>query len=232
MKVHFYKYLNFLETFFIVLFGLFMAKTLGFDFTLDLKIFFQAFFYFLLFFVFLESVSNRKEITRFVGSELRKAINQFLEESEASQRRIASFSPVFSGDFGRILSLTISYLVTFLIEARGFIKKYVFSKYNLLALFLFGLLAEIFLITTPSDLITLSIMGVWIITVRLFKFKGRASIIWTLIFLASCPFLLIFNNLPFAEKLARWAYMFLMVGVLQTFWEIKEQISQSDDSKV
>jgi len=39
-----------------------------------------------------------------------------------------------------------------------------------------------------------------------------------------CPFLLIFQKEPIAEKAAVWAYMFLLVGVIQMIIEyVKEK---------
>ena len=65
----------------------------------------------------------------------------------------------------------------------------------------------------------LFLTGLWILSVFHFKFEGRVSISLALGFLILCPFLLIFNKETIAEKSAVWAYMFLLVGVIQMIIE-------------
>jgi hypothetical protein len=55
------------------------------------------------------------------------------------------------------------------------------------------------------------------------RFEGRVSVAGALIFLALCPFLLIFKKDPIAEKAAIWAYMFLVVGTIQMFVEYAKE---------
>jgi len=72
--------------------------------------------------------------------------------------------------------------------------------------------------------VILFLTGLWILTVWLNHFEGRISIAGGLIFLAMCPFLLIFGKEAIAEKSAIWAYMFLAVGVGQMIVEyIREE---------
>jgi len=84
--------------------------------------------------------------------------------------------------------------------------------------------SDIFIFDSTQDLVILFLTGLWILTVWLNHFEGRISIAGGLIFLAMCPFLLIFGKEAIAEKSAIWAYMFLAVGVGQMIVEyIREE---------
>ena len=103
-------------------------------------------------------------------------------------------------------------------------KEYVFNQTIILVLVLLGILLDIFIFKFTSDLLILILTALWILSVYHFKFKGKASIGLALGFLILCPFLLIFKKELIAEKAAIWAYMFLVVGVVQLFVEyLKEE---------
>lgn len=78
-----------------------------------------------------------------------------------------------------------------------------------------GVLFDIFFLKFTSDLVILFLAGLWVLTVRLYKFEGRDSIKVALGLLILCPILLIFKKDFIAEKAAIWVYMFLVVGVIQ-----------------
>jgi len=82
-----------------------------------------------------------------------------------------------------------------------------------------NILFDIFVLKFTSDLLILFLTGLWILLVCLFKFKSDVSISLALGFLILCPFLLIFKKGLIAEKSAIWAYMFLVVGVVELFVE-------------
>jgi len=92
-------------------------------------------------------------------------------------------------------------------------------KHFLLGVCAFGIFIDIFLFNFASDLITLFLIGLWILSVWLYKFEGRVSVAGALAFSVICPFLLILKKEPIAEKAAIWAYMFLVVGVGQLLKE-------------
>ncbi|OQB43715.1 MAG: hypothetical protein BWY03_00626 [Parcubacteria group bacterium ADurb.Bin159] len=86
-----------------------------------------------------------------------------------------------------------------------------------------GILLDIFIFPFTSDVVILILTGLWIGAVVGWKLEGRFSIFAALIFLTLCPFLLIFKKDPLAEKAAIWAYMFLVVGVIQQLIELKRK---------
>lgn len=92
-------------------------------------------------------------------------------------------------------------------------------KHFLLGACTLGIFIDIFLFTPTADLVILFLTGLWVLTVWLYKFEGRVSIAGALVFLAMCPFLLIFKKELIAEKAAIWTYMFLVIGVAQEFIE-------------
>ena len=86
-----------------------------------------------------------------------------------------------------------------------------------------GILLDIFIFPLTSDVVILILTGLWIGAVVGWRLEGRFSILGALIFLTMCPFLLIFKKDPVAEKAAIWAYMFLVVGVIQQLIELKRK---------
>jgi len=103
-----------------------------------------------------------------------------------------------------------------------FLRKYL-EKLPLPLVF-FGVLFDIFIFDSTRDLVILFLTGLWILTVWLNHFEGRISVAGGLLFLATCPFLLIFGKAAIAEKFAIWAYMFLVVGIGQMIIEyVKEE---------
>lgn len=104
-------------------------------------------------------------------------------------------------------------------KIKGYLKKY---KDWILVFTGIGILFDIFIFNLTWDLVILFLTGLWVLSVWLYKFKGKVSVAGGLIFLALCPFLLILKKEPLAEKSAIWAYMFLVVGVGQMFIEYKK----------
>lgn len=88
-------------------------------------------------------------------------------------------------------------------------------KFWVLIIAVVGICIDIFFFDFTSDLIILSLTFLWVLAVWLHGFEGRISVGICLGFLAVCPFLLIFDAQAVAEKFAVWAYMFLVVGVVQ-----------------
>jgi len=111
--------------------------------------------------------------------------------------------------------------------------KFVFTNYLFwLVLGILGILIDIFVFKFSSDLLIMLLTGLWILSICHFKFEGRVSIGLALGFLILCPFLLIFKKELIAEKAAVWAYMFLVVGVVQMFIEhVKEERKSAKKEK-
>ena len=118
-----------------------------------------------------------------------------------------------------LLPLLIHQFLKFLKGFPRFLKAVLTSYFFWLILGIFGILLDIFVLKFTSDLLILFLTGLWILSVFHFKFEGRVSISLALGFLILCPFLLIFNKETIAEKSAVWAYMFLLVGVIQMIIE-------------
>jgi len=97
------------------------------------------------------------------------------------------------------------------------------KKIGFLLTVILGIFIDVFIFRFTSDLVILTLTGLWIGAVIGWKLEGRFSILGALIFLTICPFLLIFKKDPIAEKAAIWAYMFLVVGVVQQLIEFKKK---------
>jgi len=99
------------------------------------------------------------------------------------------------------------------------------NKYRFLILIFcgVGILFDIFFLKLTSDFLIFFLMGLWVLAVRYYKFEGRVSVGVALGFLVLCPLLLILKKEAIAEKAAIWAYMFLVVGVIQMLIEVRKE---------
>ena len=226
MKSFFSKYTRFLGTIFFLWLCLKIAKIFGFDFAVNLSFFFWAFLLLSFPLIIWEIKNNWNricEITKNVILEiltkskdvqnLRRFRNKFGMTRELGITRDRKtekhgfFDKIFNAGF--IISIIFRFVF----------KELVFSKKIILPIVIFGIIFDIFIFHSTSDLLILFLTGLWIWSIRIFKFNGRVSIASTLVFLLMCPFLLILNKELIAEKSAIWAYMFLAVGVVQEFVE-------------
>lgn len=97
------------------------------------------------------------------------------------------------------------------------------SRYFLFLVFSIGFLVDIFVFKTISDLFILFLIILWTGTVIGFRLESRFSILTGIIFLiTSCLFLLVKAE-TIAQKLAIWAYMFLVFGIIQQLVEYKKR---------
>ena len=223
MKNLFLKYQTASGTIFCLWLLLAIFKKLGFDFGVNLSVFFRTFLF--LFVIWLVWVTKIKwsEINAIIKRTWGEVKDKFVTETKETQKEIIRFFPL-------AFLLTIFLLLWQVIKK--IFKEYVFNQITLFVLIIFGILLDIFVLKFTSDLLILILTGLWILSVYRFKFKGRVSIGLALGFLILCPFLLIFKKELIAEKVAIWAYLFLVVGVIQLFIEYfkegKENVQKKD----
>ena len=223
MKNLFLKYQTASGTIFCLWLLLAIFKKLGFDFGVNLSVFFRTFLF--LFVIWLVWVTKIKwsEINAFIKKTWIEIKDKFIIETKETQKEIIRFFPL-------AFLLTIFLLLWQVIKK--IFKEYVFNQITLFVLVILGILLDIFVFKFTSDLLILVLIGLWILSVRRYKFEGRVSIGLALGFLTLCPFLLIFKKDLIAEKAAVWVYMFLVVGVIQLFIENfkkeKESVRKED----
>jgi len=223
MKNLFLKYQTASGTIFCLWLLLAIFKKLGFDFGVNLSVFFRTFLF--LFVIWLVWVTKIKwsEINAFIKKTWIEIKDKFIIETKETQKEIIRFFPL-------AFLLTIFLLLWQVIKK--IFKEYVFNQITLFVLVILGILLDIFVFKFTSDLLILFLTGLWILSIYHYKFEGRVSIGGALLFLTMCPFLLIFKKNLIAEKAAVWAYMFLVVGVIQLFIENfkkeKESVRKED----
>lgn len=224
MKIHYHKYLQLLLTFFFVWLFLATSKIFGFDFSLGLVLFFEIFCIFSIPYLFLEVKANRDFLKEYFKCQLEVEKNQYYGNAEEIEKKIVLSSKLFSGKSGRFLAGRIALVFAFFWEIKKILRKTIFSKYIILAFCIFGIIFEIFVITSTVDAVVIILTCVWILVIYLFKFSGKISVVGALVFLGLTPILLVIGKDFLAEKSANWAYMFLLVGVVQMAWENKNKI--------
>jgi len=210
MKNLFLKYQTASGTIFCLWLLLAIFKKLGFDFGVNLSVFFRTFLF--LFVIWLAWVTKIRwsEIYAIIKRTWGEIKDKFIIETKETQKEIIRFFPL-------AFLLTIFLLLWQVIKK--IFKEYVFNQITLFVLVILGILLDIFVFKFTSDLLILFLTGLWILSICHFKFKSETSISLALGFLILCPFLLIFNKEAIAEKAAVWAYMFLLVGVIQMIIE-------------
>jgi len=218
MKNLFLKYQTASGTIFCLWLLLAIFKKLGFDFGVNLSVFFRTFLF--LFVIWLAWVTKIRwsEIYAIIKRTWGEIKDKFITETEETQKEIIRFFPL-------AFLLTIFLLLWQVIKK--IFKEYVFNQITLFVLAILGILLDIFVFKFTSDLLILFLTGLWILSIYHYKFEGRVSIGGALLFLTMCPFLLIFKKNLIAEKAAVWAYMFLVVGVIQMMIEYMKEERKS-----
>lgn len=224
MKDYYSRYLRFLGTVFFSGTFLWIARKLGFDFALDLAIFFEILFLLFLILIIGEIKKRRVEICFYLKDVIFRTKNKLLVETKIKQEEIISRSPkIMVGKVGLFLTLLLAAGYVLLRSVWKILKdifvKNIFSRRTIFLLTLFGILADVFVFDFISIWIILVLTGMWIWSVRQFKFEGKLSMSGGLMFLTMCPILLVFKMGSIAGKSAIWAYMFLIVGTCQIFIE-------------
>jgi len=228
MRKIFSFYRRFLGTIFVLWLFLSTAGKLGFGFGVNLRLFFRVFFWFILVYLVWETINNRATIYSAIKGLFLKVKNEFNLRTETTQKNILSSLPkVLTGKGGRFLVLILAVVVSsfsFLLSFIKILKRFIFHRVILLLFFIFGVFANIFILSFTSDLIILLLIGSLILNIYRYKLKGEFSAAVGFISLTACPFLLIFKKELIAEKVAIWVYVFLAVGIIQILVKyIKEE---------
>jgi hypothetical protein len=223
----FEKYKRFLGAVFLLWIFLRAANFFGFSFGVDLHLFLR--------FVFLLGGiwgiwgiwANWGTIYPLLKDFFAKQKSEFIQRTKATGAEIIAFSPkVLGGRTGSLLVLPLAVglgVVGGIGGVGGRFFRLLFSKEGILLLGILGILLDIFVFDFTSDLVILFLLALWIRSVWSLKLEGRVSVAGALMFLSTCPFLLIFKKDPVAEKAAIWAYMFLVVGTIQMFVEFAKE---------
>lgn len=180
-------------------------------------------------YLFLEVKANRDFLKDYFYRQLLIQKYRYIGKTEEIEHKIVSSSNLFSGKTGRFLARQLALAFTFFWEVKKVLCITVFSRYTILALCVFGIIFEIFVITSTVDVIIMFLTLVWVLVINLFRFKSMITIIPAIIFLTITPFLLIVNSNFKADKFATWAYMFLLVGVIQLTWENRNEIFEKNE---
>ena len=223
MKKLFFKYQTMLGTIFSLWLFLAIIKKLGFDFSVNISVFFRILlFLFVIWLVWLTKI-NWSQVYAVLKKTWENVKDNFIIETKETQKGVIRFFPI------------AFFFTLFLFPLKIFkkiFKEYVFNQITLIILVILGILIDIFVFKFTSDFIILFLTGLWVLSIYRFKFEGRVSIGFALFFLILCPFLLIFKKELIAEKSAIWAYMFLVVGVVEIFIEyLKEERKDARSKK-
>ena len=197
-----------------------VAEKLGFDFGLGSSGFFKIFLFLLLFLIIWETKKRWSEIgpmMKDLSSGIKKG---FLTKTKEIQKEIIAFSPQkLAGRAGGLITSVIAVMLVVFISLRQFLKTFIFRKHIIILTGFCGIVFDIFVADFTSDLLIILLIGLWILSIQLYKLEARVSATGALICLVICPFLLIFDKELIAEKATIWAYIFLAIGIGQFFFQ-------------
>ena len=101
-------------------------------------------------------------------------------------------------------------------KAKNLIFKY---RIYILGIFCFGLIWDIFFNPKISDLAVLILGLLWILNIFNFKFEPQVSFILAAFSYAVSFIFQFFNQEMIMEKGASWFFVFLLIGLVQSFRE-------------
>ena len=88
-------------------------------------------------------------------------------------------------------------------------------RYIFFFLFIMAIVIDVFVLKKNSDLFLIFSAFLWILTLIGFRLEYRFSILSAILFLVLSSFFLWIQLRAIAEKLAVWAYIFLLIGIIQ-----------------
>lgn len=88
---------------------------------------------------------------------------------------------------------------------------------------IFVVLFDALIIQITNDLFYIIIILLWMITARSYRLSSKNSFQFVLFLLALSPIFLLLNDGTTAENTSVWAFMFLVAGVIQLFFELRNQ---------
>lgn len=93
--------------------------------------------------------------------------------------------------------------------------------YSMPTAVILGIIGHVFIFFPQGNFYILMVLSLWIVTAWYFNFKARVSIIAGLVFLSMSPLFYIFKTESIADKIAIWAYIFLVMGTAQSLLEYR-----------
>ena len=103
----------------------------------------------------------------------------------------------------------------------SYLKNYKSSMLTAIVLVIIG---DIFLSNIKSDLIIFGVLGLYLFSVNLYKLKSKTTFLVCFFVLAAFSIQFIFSSTSdHTEKAAVWLFLFLLTGIIQEFWQLKNE---------
>lgn len=99
--------------------------------------------------------------------------------------------------------------------------------YSMLAVVVLGILGHVFIFSPQGSFYILMVLSFWIVPVWYFSLKAKVSVIAGLILLSMSPLFSIFKTELVANKVAIWAYIFLVMGTVQSLFECRRLLEKT-----
>lgn len=158
-------------------------------------------------------MSDKKVLFNFIF----KKIFYSFQKKEAINIFLVSLIPLILYLAFKISSLFFNYS-----KLQNSIKnKFIFTLKPYVFLILILIAFDIFILPYYSDIVTLTLLLLWLIIVYFSKFKAKNAFLVSILLLLISPFLLYANIDISAEKSSIWAYIFILIGTFQLLFELQ-----------
>lgn len=97
------------------------------------------------------------------------------------------------------------------------------GRYSFLLLVIIIVLIDILILQILNDLVYVVTFILWFTLVKWYKLDSRYTLLTSLLLFLFAPLYLLFNISSIANRSAEWAFIFLLVGVVQILSEVKRK---------
>lgn len=86
------------------------------------------------------------------------------------------------------------------------------------------IMADIFFSNIESDIFIFGILGLYLFSIKLYELKAKTTFLICVFILAAFSIQFIFSNTSsHTEKAAVWLFLFLLTGIIQELWQLKNE---------
>lgn len=109
----------------------------------------------------------------------------------------------------------------FIKNKSSYLKNYKSSMLTAIVLIVMG---DVFFSNTKSDVVIFGVLGLYLFSINFYKLESKITFLICFFILAAFSVSFIFSNTSdHAEKAAVWLFLFLLTGIIQELWKLKNE---------
>lgn len=103
----------------------------------------------------------------------------------------------------------------------SYLKNYKLPVLTAIVLIVIG---DIFLSNIKSDIVIFGVLGLYLFSINLYELKSKTTFLICFFVLAAFSIQFILSSTSdHTEKAAVWLFLFLLTGIIQEFWQLKNE---------